>query len=68
MIDLRGDAPDQSDIIDPVKLSEEIEKLKSIQNQIDTLEAQVKDLKKDEKHFSCVVIPEMMDKMNIYFY
>jgi hypothetical protein len=65
MIDLRGDAPDQSDIIDPVKLSEEIEKLKAIQNQIDTLEAQVKDLKKDEKHFSCVVIPEMMDKMNL---
>ena len=35
MIDLRGDAPDQSDIIDPVKLSEEIEKLKSMSTTFD---------------------------------
>ena len=34
MIDLRQDAPDQSDIIDPQKLSEELEKLKTIQAQI----------------------------------
>ena len=31
-IDLRADAPDQTDIIDPKKLSEEVEKLKTIQN------------------------------------
>ena len=29
MIDLRQDAPDQSDVIDPEKLSEELEKLKN---------------------------------------
>ena len=34
MIDLRQDAPDQSDVIDPEKLSEELEKLKSIKAQI----------------------------------
>ena len=43
LIDLRKDAPDQTDNIDPDKLSQEIEKLKSIQNQIENLEAQVKD-------------------------
>jgi len=64
LIDLRKDAPDQTDNIDPDKLSQEIEKLKSIQNQIENLEAQVKDLKEDEKYFSCVVIPKLMEDMN----
>ena len=64
-IDLRKDAPSQSDVVDPKKLSEEIEKLKSIQDQISKLEEQVKDLKQDEKHFSCVVIPKMMEDMNL---
>ena len=48
-IDLRQDAPDQSDVIDPQKLSEEIEKLKSIQNKISTLKAQIKDLEEECK-------------------
>ena len=65
LIDLRKDAPDQTDNIDPDKLSQEIEKLKSIQNQIENLEAQVKDLKEDEKYFSCVVIPKLMEDMNL---
>ena len=50
-INLRQDAPDQSDIIDPKKLSEEVEKLKSLQSQIKNLEDKMKDLKEDEKHF-----------------
>ena len=58
-INLRQDAPDQSDVIDPKKLSEEIEKLKSIQNQISTLKAQVKDLEEDEKYFVYDVIPKL---------
>ena len=49
MIDLRQDAPDQSDVIDPEKLSEELEKLKSIQAQIQEAEKKLKDLKSDEK-------------------
>ena len=64
-INLRQDAPDQSDIIDPKKLSEEIEKLKSIQNQISTLKAQVKDLEEDEKYFVYDVIPKLMYDMNL---
>jgi uncharacterized protein (UPF0335 family) len=56
-IDLRQDAPDQSDVVDPTKLSEEIEKLKSIQNKISTLKAQIKDLEEDEKYFVYDVIP-----------
>jgi len=62
---MRKDAPDQSNSIDPDKLSTEVEKLQSIQNQIENLEAQVKDLKQDEKHFSCVIIPKLMEDMNL---
>ena len=40
-INLRADAPDQSDFIDPKKLSEEVEKLKSLQSKIKSLEDQV---------------------------
>ena len=64
-INLRQDAPDQSDVIDPQKLSEEIEKLKSIQNKISTLKAQVKDLEEDEKYFVYDVIPKLMYDMNL---
>ena len=65
IIDLRKDAPDQSQNIDPDKLSREVEKLRSIQNQIKNLEDQVKDLKEDEKYFSCMVIPKLMEDMNL---
>ena len=64
-INFRDDAPDQSDVVDPTKLSEEIEKLKSLQSEIKNLEDRIKDLKKDEKHFSCVVIPKLMEDMNL---
>ena len=65
IIDLRKDAPDQTDNVDPEKLSQEVQKLKSVQNQIQNLEAQIKDLKEDEKYFSCVVIPKLMEDMNL---
>ena len=64
-INLRADAPDQSDIIDPKKLSEEVEKLKYIQANIKLKEDQIKELKEDEKHFSCIVIPKLMEDMNL---
>jgi hypothetical protein len=64
-IDMRADAPNQTDIIDPEKLSTEIEKLKSVQDRIKSLEDQIKDLKEDEKYFSCVVIPKLMEDMNL---
>ena len=65
MIDLRKDAPDQTDVIDPQKLSEEIEKLKSIQKQIEELKGRIKDLQEDEKHFIYNVIPKLMHDMNL---
>ena len=64
-INLRQDAPDQSNIIDPKKLSEEVEKLISIQKQIKSNEDIIKDLKEDEKHFSTIVIPKLMEDMNL---
>ena len=64
-INLRQDAPDQTDIIDPKKLSEEVEKLKSIQANIKLKEDQIKELKEDEKHFSCLIIPKLMEDMNL---
>ena len=65
IIDMRKDAPDQSNSIDPDKLSTEVEKLQSLQKQIQDLEDKVKDLKQDEKYFSCVVIPKLMEDMNL---
>ena len=65
MIDLRQDAPDQTDVIDPKKLSEEVEKLKTIQTTIKSLEDRIKDLKEDEKHYSFIIIPKLMEDMNL---
>ena len=65
LIDLRKDAPDQSNVVDPDKLSTEVEKLQSIKKQIEGLESQIKDLKEDEKYFSCFVIPKLMEDMNL---
>jgi len=65
IIDMRKDAPDQSNSVDPDKLSTEVEKLQSIQQQIKDLEDRVKDLKQDEKYFSCNIIPKLMEEMNL---
>jgi hypothetical protein len=46
IIDMRKDAPDQSNSIDPEKLSTEVEKLQSIQEQIKDLEASNKRFKR----------------------
>jgi len=65
LIDLRKDAPDQMETIDPDKLSTEVEKLQTIQREIQELEDRLKDKKEDEKHFSCIVIPKLMEEMNL---
>jgi hypothetical protein len=65
VIDLRQDAPNQTDVVDPQTLSEEVEKLRSIQNKIEQAESDLKKLKEDEKHFSCVIIPKLMSDMNL---
>ena len=45
LIDMRKDAPDQANTVDPDKLSTEVEKLRSIQNEIKSFEDKIKDLK-----------------------
>jgi len=65
LVDMRKDAPDQAKVVDPESLSTEVEKLQAIQKQIKNLEDRVKDLKEDEKYFSCIVIPKIMGEQNL---
>jgi len=64
-INLREDAPNQSDIINPEELSVEIEKLTTIHNHIQQKEKEIKELKEDEKVQSGIVIPQIMERMNL---
>ena len=48
MANLRDDAPDQLNTIDPTQLSEQIEKLNSINAQISSAEASLKDFTSDD--------------------
>ena len=64
MINLREDAPDQLNAVDPTELSEQIEKLNSVNAQINT-EASLKKLKEEEKQINNFTIPEIMNKMNL---
>ena len=65
MVNLRDDAPDQLNTIDPTELSEQIEKLNSINAQISSTEASLKQLKEQEKQLNNFTIPELMEKMNL---
>ena len=65
MVNLRDDAPDQLNTIDPTQLSEQIEKLNSINAQISSAEASLKELKEQEKQLNNFTIPELMEKMNL---
>ena len=65
MANLRDDAPDQLNTIDPTQLSEQIEKLNSINAQISSAEAGLKELKEQEKQLNNFTIPELMEKMNL---
>ena len=64
-INLRADAPSQVTQTDPQQLSEEIQKLQDIQQQIQGYKDKIKDLEQDEKYFSQVIIPDMMNSMNL---
>ena len=64
-INLRDHAPSQVTQTDPEKLSDEIQKLLDIQTKIKHHENLIEDLKQDEKYFSEIVIPEMMNAMNL---
>jgi len=64
-INLRTDAPDQTDIIDPTLLSEAIEQLKTVGAQVLAAEIKLKELKSQYDYISGITIPQLMDKMNL---
>ena len=64
-INLRQDAPSQVTQTDPSQLAEEIKKLQDIQQEIEAQEEKIKELKEREKYFSNIVIPDMMNQMNL---
>lgn len=64
-INLRQDAPDQTDKVDVNELSEAIEQFKSVGAQILAAEIKLKELKEQEKYISEHVIPDIMEKQNL---
>tara|TARA_B100000029_G_scaffold253316_1_gene250262 strand:- start:219 stop:767 length:549 start_codon:yes stop_codon:yes gene_type:complete len=64
-IDQRQYAPDQSEVIDPTKLSEVVEQLQTVSNEIAVQEQKVKDLKDQQKQLSNIRIPTLMEEMNL---
>jgi hypothetical protein len=64
-INLRQDAPDQTDNVDVNELSEAIEQFKSVGAQILAVELKLKELKAQEKYISEFTIPEIMNKQNL---
>jgi len=64
-INLRADAPSQVTQTDPEKLSEEIKKLQDIQQEIQNYKDRIKDLEDSEKYYSQVIIPDIMNAMNL---
>ena len=64
-INLRQDAPDQTDNVDVNELSEAIEQFKSVGAQILAVESKLKELKAQEKYISEFTIPEIMNKQNL---
>ena len=64
-INLRADAPSQVTQTEPQKLTDEIKKLQDIQQEIQNYKDRIKDLDESEKYFSQVVIPDMMNAMNL---
>ena len=64
-INLRADAPSQVTQTEPQKLTDEIKKLQDIQQEIQNYKDRIKDLEESEKYFSQVVIPDMMNAMNL---
>ena len=64
-INLRQDAPSQVSQVNPQKISEEIEKLQSVQQEIINKENEIKELKDRENYLGGVVIPDLMNELNL---
>jgi hypothetical protein len=61
-INLRQDAPDQTDNVDVNELSEAIEQFKSVGAQILSNRNKIKRIKAQEKYISEITIPEIMEE------
>ena len=64
-INLRQDAPDQTDNLNVNELSEAIEQFRSVGAQILATEIKLKELKEQEKYISEYTIPQIMEKQNL---
>ena len=64
-INLRQDAPSQVSQINPERISEEIQKLQDVQQEILNKESELKELKDRENYISGVTIPDLMNELNL---
>ena len=64
-INLRQDAPSQVTQVNPDQLSNEIKTLQEIHQEISNQEEKLKELKEREKYYSGIVIPDLMNQLNL---
>ncbi len=64
-INLRADSPSQVTQVNPDQLSNEIKTLQEIHQEILNQEEKLKELKEREKYFSGIVIPDLMQQLNL---
>ena len=64
-IDLRKDAPNQVSNVNPDELSNEINTLQEIKQEVINQELKLKELKEREKYYSNIIIPDLMNQLNL---
>ena len=64
-IDLRKDAPNQVSNVNPDELSKEINTLQEIKQEVINQETKLKELKEREKYYSNIIIPDLMNQLNL---
>jgi hypothetical protein len=64
-INLRTDAPSQVTQVNPDQLSKEINTLQDIHQEIFNQEEKLKELKEREKYYSGIIIPDLMQQLNL---
>ena len=64
-INLRQDAPSQVSQVNPTRISEEISKLQAVQQEIINKENEIKELKDRENYIGGVIIPDLMNELNL---
>ena len=64
-INLRQDAPSQVSQVNPDRISEEISKLQAVQQEIINKENEIKELKDKENYLGGVIIPDLMNELNL---